>query len=106
MTQIISRIMLITDFIVFHVFQSKLGYVTLFLCTLHTYLYGGSRFLSPSMYKWYTPPGYMLSLVLPSVVIVLKMLILLPCVDRSLTRIRRGWERSSAGDDSRKALLT
>lgn len=48
----------------------------------------------------------MLSLVLPSAVIVLKMLILLPCVDRSLTRIRRGWERSSAGDDSSKALLT
>lgn len=86
--------------------QSKLGYVTLFLCTLHTYLYGGSRFLSPSTYKWYTPPGYMLCLVLPTAVIVLKNLILLPCVDRRLTRIRRGWERSSAGDDSRKVLLT
>lgn len=48
----------------------------------------------------------MLCLLLPSVVLVLKLLILLPCVDHSLTRIRRGWERSGAGDGSRKALLT
>lgn len=48
----------------------------------------------------------MLCLLLPSVVLVLKLLILLPCVDRSLTRIRRGWERTGVGDDSRKALLT
>ncbi|XP_019949085.1 metalloreductase STEAP4 [Paralichthys olivaceus] len=86
--------------------QSKLGYLTLFFCTLHTYLYGWSRFLQPSSYKWFTPPGYMLSLVLPSVVLVLKLLLLLPCVDRSLTRIRQGWERSDPENDSKKSLLT
>lgn len=87
--------------------QSKLGYLTLFFCTLHTYLYGSSKFLWVSTYKWFTPPGYMLSLVLPTVVIALKLLILLPCVDRRVARIRRGWERSArAEEESRKLLLT
>lgn len=90
----------------FSVFQSKLGYLTLFFCTFHTYLYGWGKFLYPTSYKWYTPPAYMLSLVVPSVVIVLKLLILLPCVDHSLTRIRRGWERADPEDDSKKSLLT
>ncbi|CAB1446362.1 unnamed protein product [Pleuronectes platessa] len=86
--------------------QSKLGYLTVFLCTLHTYLYGWNRFLKSYAYKWYTPPGYMLSLVLPSVVLVLKLLLMLPCVDRTLTRIRQGWERTDPEDDSKKSLLT
>nr|XP_046256205.1 metalloreductase STEAP4-like [Scatophagus argus]XP_046256206.1 metalloreductase STEAP4-like [Scatophagus argus] len=90
----------------FSFIQSKLGYLTLFTCTFHTYLYGWDRFLSPSSYKWYIPSAYMLSLVVPSVVLVLKLLILLPCVDRSLTRIRRGWERTDPRDDSKKLLLT
>ncbi|TMS11373.1 Metalloreductase STEAP4 [Larimichthys crocea] len=90
----------------FSFIQSKLGYLTLFFCTFHTYLYGWNKFLSPSYYKWYTPPAYMLCLVVPTVVIVLKLLILLPCVDRSLTRIRRGWERTDPEDDSKNLLLT
>lgn len=90
----------------FSLFQSKLGYLTLFFCTFHTYLYGWDKFLRASYYKWYTPPAYMLSLVVPSVVIVLKLLILLPCVDRTLARIRRGWERSNPEDDSKNSLLT
>uniref|UniRef100_A0A8C6STS9 STEAP family member 4 n=1 Tax=Neogobius melanostomus TaxID=47308 RepID=A0A8C6STS9_9GOBI len=84
----------------FSYIQSKMGYVTLFLCTLHTFLYGGDRFLRPSTYKWYTVPGYMLSLVVPTVVLLLKLLLLLPCVDHHLTRIRRGWERSAPLDHS------
>lgn len=88
----------------FSFIQSKLGYLTLFFCTFHTYLYGWDKFLRPSYYKWYTPPGYMLSLIVPSVVMGLKLLILLPCVDRTLTRIRRGWERTQ--DDSKIKLLT
>ncbi|XP_029958144.1 metalloreductase STEAP4-like [Salarias fasciatus] len=74
--------------------QSKLGYLTLFICTAHGYIYGWNKFLKTSTYKWYTPPGYMLCLIVPSVVLVLKLLLLLPCVDRSLTRIRQGWERT------------
>lgn len=87
--------------------QSKLGYLTLFFCTLHTYLYGSKSFLSVSTYKWFTPPGYLLSLVLPTVVIVLKLLILLPCVERRVARIRRGWERNGQGqEESHKLLVT
>lgn len=89
----------------FSFIQSKLGYLTLFLCTFHTYIYGWNKFLKPSYYKWYTPPAFMLSLVLPSVVIVLKLLILLPCVDRTLTRIRQGWERTGPKENSKKSLL-
>uniref|UniRef100_A0A3P9KV40 STEAP family member 4 n=1 Tax=Oryzias latipes TaxID=8090 RepID=A0A3P9KV40_ORYLA len=89
----------------FSFIQSKLGYITLFFCTFHTYLYGWDRFLYPSTYKWFSPPGYMLSLVVPTVVLVLKLLLLLPCVDRSLTRIRQGWERSDPEEESTKSLL-
>ncbi|KAM6968067.1 metalloreductase STEAP4-like [Aplochiton taeniatus] len=73
--------------------QSKLGHLTLLVCTAHGYLYGWDKFLRPSTYKWWTPPGYMLCLVLPSVVLLLKLLLLLPCVDRRVGRIRQGWER-------------
>ncbi|XP_045901287.1 metalloreductase STEAP4 [Micropterus dolomieu] len=89
----------------FSFIQSKLGYVTLFFCTFHTYLYGWNRFLFPSSYKWYTPSAYMLCLVVPSVVIVLKLLLLLPCVDHRLVRIRQGWERTDPEEDSNKSLL-
>ncbi|CAB1334253.1 unnamed protein product [Coregonus sp. 'balchen'] len=75
--------------------QSKLGHLTLLLCTAHTYLYGWNKFLRSSTYKWYTPPGYMLCLVLPSVVLLLKLLLITPCVDRTITRIRQGWERGA-----------
>ncbi|KAM9353657.1 metalloreductase STEAP4-like [Symphorus nematophorus] len=90
----------------FSFIQSKLGYLTLFFCTFHTYLYGWDKFLRPSYYKWYTPPMYLLALVLPSVVLVLKLLLLLPCVDHTITRIRQGWERTDPEDDSKKSLLT
>uniref|UniRef100_H2U6V2 STEAP family member 4 n=1 Tax=Takifugu rubripes TaxID=31033 RepID=H2U6V2_TAKRU len=59
--------------------QSKLGHLTLSICTAHGYIYGWNKFLRPSTYKWYTPPGYMLCLIVPSVVLVLKILLLLPC---------------------------
>uniref|UniRef100_A0A4W5LI83 STEAP family member 4 n=1 Tax=Hucho hucho TaxID=62062 RepID=A0A4W5LI83_9TELE len=79
----------------FSFIQSKLGHLTLLLCTAHTYLYGWNRFLSSSTYRWYTPPGYMLCLVIPSVVLLLKLLLITPCVDRTITRIRQGWERGA-----------
>ncbi|TNN02534.1 hypothetical protein fugu_010021 [Takifugu bimaculatus] len=49
--------------------QSKLGHLTLSICTAHGYIYGWNKFLRPSTYKWYTPPGYMLCLIVPSVVL-------------------------------------
>ncbi|KAM9353955.1 metalloreductase STEAP4-like [Symphorus nematophorus] len=83
----------------FSFIQSKLGHLTLCICTAHGYIYGWNKFLHPSTYKWYTPPGYMLCLIVPSVVLVLKTLLLLPCVDRTLTRIRQGWERTQPKEE-------
>ncbi|XP_037309396.1 metalloreductase STEAP4-like isoform X3 [Pungitius pungitius] len=86
----------------FNFIQSKLGHLTLFICTTHGYIYGWNKFLQPSTYKWYTPPGYLLCLIVPSVVLVLKALVLLPCVDRTLTRIRQGWERTQPNEEIEK----
>ncbi|KAI1894343.1 hypothetical protein AGOR_G00114840 [Albula goreensis] len=80
----------------FRFIQSKLGHLTLLLCTAHTLLYGWDKFLKPSTYKWYLPPGFMLSLIVPCVVLVLKFVLITPCVDRAVTRIRQGWERKPA----------
>ncbi|XP_056143001.1 metalloreductase STEAP4-like [Lampris incognitus] len=86
--------------------QSKLGYLTLLICTSHGYVYGWNKFLRPSVYKWWTPPAYMLCLVVPSVVLVLKLLLLLPCVDHRLTRIRQGWERTGTRAEKDENIAT
>ncbi|NWS39743.1 STEA4 Metalloreductase, partial [Probosciger aterrimus] len=78
----------------FRFVQSKLGYLTLILCTAHTLVYGGKRFLSPSSYRWYLPNAYMLSLIIPCMVLVVKFVLIFPCLDKPLTRIRQGWERN------------
>ncbi|XP_009806595.2 metalloreductase STEAP4 [Gavia stellata] len=78
----------------FRFVQSKLGYLTLILCTAHTLVYGGKRFLSPSSYRWYLPNAYMLSLIVPCIVLVVKFVLIFPCLDKPLTRIRQGWERN------------
>ncbi|NXK24579.1 STEA4 Metalloreductase, partial [Arenaria interpres] len=78
----------------FRFVQSKLGYLTLVLCTAHTLVYGGKWFLNPSSYRWYLPNAYMLSLVVPCVVLVAKFVLIFPCLDKPLTRIRQGWERN------------
>ncbi|RXN37027.1 metalloreductase STEAP4 [Labeo rohita] len=89
----------------FRFVQSKLGYLTLLLCTAHTFLYGWNRFLNPESYRWWMPPAYMLSLVVPCVVLILKLILITPCVDRKVTRIRQGWERqgktSANGGDTK-----
>ncbi|RLW11640.1 hypothetical protein DV515_00001500 [Chloebia gouldiae] len=78
----------------FRFVQSKLGYLTLILSTAHTLVYGGKWFLSPSAYKWYLPNIYILSLIVPCAVLVVKFLLIFPCVDKPLTQIRQGWERN------------
>uniref|UniRef100_A0A668TDY4 STEAP family member 4 n=2 Tax=Oreochromis aureus TaxID=47969 RepID=A0A668TDY4_OREAU len=79
--------------------QSTLGHLTLFLCTAHCYIYAWNKFLRTSTYKWYTPPGSMLCLIVPSVTLVLKLILVLPCVNRPLMRIRQGWERNRPKDE-------
>ncbi|NWW43505.1 STEA4 Metalloreductase, partial [Pedionomus torquatus] len=77
----------------FRFVQSNLGYLTLVFCTAHTLVYGGKWFLSPSSYRWYLPNAYMLSLIVPCIVLVVKFVLIFPCLDKPLTRIRQGWER-------------
>ncbi|XP_030641284.1 metalloreductase STEAP4 [Chanos chanos] len=89
----------------FRFVQSKLGHLTLLVCTAHGLLYGWNKFLKVSTYKWYTPPGFMLCLVIPCSVLVLKMIVILPCVDRPLTRIRQGWERKRRVVSHEKDIL-
>ncbi|XP_021019512.1 metalloreductase STEAP4 [Mus caroli] len=79
----------------FRFVQSKLGYLTLVLCTAHTLVYGGKRFLSPSILRWSLPSAYILALIIPCAVLVLKFILIMPCIDNTLTRIRQGWERNS-----------
>ncbi|XP_008064391.1 metalloreductase STEAP4 isoform X1 [Carlito syrichta] len=79
----------------FRFVQSKLGYLTLILCTAHTLVYGGKRFLSPSILRWFLPSAYVLALIIPCIVLVIKFILIMPCIDNILTRIRQGWERNS-----------
>lgn len=76
--------------------QSSLGFVALVLSTLHTLTYGWTRAFEESHYKFYLPPTFTLTLLVPCLVILAKALFLLPCVSRRLARIRRGWEKDSA----------
>ncbi|XP_030055878.1 metalloreductase STEAP4 [Microcaecilia unicolor] len=78
----------------FRFVQSKLGYLTLLLCTGHTLIFGWNKFLDVSRYRWYLPLPYMLSLVIPCIVLVIKFVLIMPCVDKTITQIRQGWERN------------
>ncbi|XP_023563810.1 metalloreductase STEAP4 isoform X2 [Octodon degus] len=79
----------------FRFVQSKLGFLTLILCTAHTVAYGGKKFLGPSALRWYLPSAYILALIIPCTVLVIKLILVMPCIDNALTRIRQGWERNS-----------
>uniref|UniRef100_H0WZ68 STEAP3 metalloreductase n=3 Tax=Otolemur garnettii TaxID=30611 RepID=H0WZ68_OTOGA len=76
--------------------QSTLGFVALVLSTLHTLTYGWTRAFEESRYKFFLPPTFTLTLLVPCVIILAKALFLLPCLRRRLNRIRRGWERDGA----------
>ncbi|KAM4704844.1 metalloreductase STEAP4 [Rhinophrynus dorsalis] len=78
----------------FRFVQSKLGYLTLVLCTAHTLVYGGDRFIYGPFYKWCLPPAFVLSLIIPCAVLVMKFIIVIPCLDKRIEKIRQGWERN------------
>ncbi|XP_053553339.1 metalloreductase STEAP3-like [Bombina bombina] len=76
--------------------QSKLGFAALVISTLHTLLFGWKRAFDGTRYKFYLPPTFTLTLLVPFAVILAKIVLLLPCVDRRLLRIRRGWEKNGS----------
>ncbi|XP_069811885.1 metalloreductase STEAP3 [Dendropsophus ebraccatus] len=73
--------------------QSKLGFVALLLCTLHTLTFGWKRAFDGNRYKFYLPPTFTLTLVLPFIIILARIFFLLPCINAKLMKIRRGWEK-------------
>ncbi|XP_056391320.1 metalloreductase STEAP3 isoform X2 [Hyla sarda] len=75
--------------------QSKLGFAALVVGTLHTLTFGWRRAFDGSRYKFYLPPTFTLTLVLPFVIILARIIFLLPCFNTKLRKIRRGWEKDS-----------
>ncbi|XP_027710558.1 metalloreductase STEAP3 isoform X1 [Vombatus ursinus] len=75
--------------------QSTLGFLALVITTFHTLTYGWTRAFEESRYKFYLPPTFTLTLLVPCVVILAKGLFLLPCLRCRLARIRRGWEKET-----------
>lgn len=74
--------------------KSTLGYVALLISTFHVLIYGWKRAFEEEYYRFYTPPNFVLALVLPSIVILGKIILLLPCISQKLKRIKKGWEKS------------
>ncbi|KAM4606569.1 STEAP1 protein-like [Polymixia lowei] len=73
--------------------QRSLGYTALLLCTSHALVYGWKKWVELNQYVWYTPPSFILASMLPLSVLLVKAVLLLPCWNRRLEQIRRGWER-------------
>ncbi|XP_031439808.1 STEAP family member 1B isoform X3 [Clupea harengus] len=77
----------------FQFIQRTLGYLALLLCTTHALVFGWRKWVEPKHYIWYTPPSFILASLLPAVVLLVKTVLSLPCLDQRLERIRRGSER-------------
>ncbi|XP_063777574.1 STEAP1 protein [Pseudophryne corroboree] len=88
----------------YHFIQSKMGYVALFLSTVHTLVFAWNKWVDINQFIWYTPPTFMLVSFLPVIVLLCKVTLLLPCFSKRIQRIRCGWEsdRKMAG----KCMLT
>ncbi|XP_054827807.1 metalloreductase STEAP3 isoform X2 [Eublepharis macularius] len=77
----------------FSFIQSTLGFVALVISTLHVLTYGWTRAFDENQYKFYLPPTYTLTLLVPCAVILAKVFFHLPCMNQRLRRIRNGWEK-------------
>ncbi|CAH1266281.1 STEAP3 [Branchiostoma lanceolatum] len=78
----------------FNFVQSKLGWVVLIFAIVHNAVYGAEVFTLPRLFSSYTIAVFQLTLVLPAILVLMKVVTLLPCVGPRVDRIRRGWERS------------
>ncbi|XP_068165355.1 metalloreductase STEAP3-like [Antennarius striatus] len=74
--------------------QSTLGYCALSMATLHTLLFGWDRAFDPKQYRFYTPPTFLLVVILPVTILLCRVSLLVPCLAGRLRRIRRGWEKN------------
>ncbi|XP_049610056.1 metalloreductase STEAP3 [Syngnathus scovelli] len=78
----------------FNFVQSTLGYCALSMATVHTLLFGWDRAFDPGQYRFLLPPTFLLVLILPVTVLMVRLILLLPCIAHQLRKIRRGWEKS------------
>ncbi|XP_039350250.1 metalloreductase STEAP3 isoform X2 [Mauremys reevesii] len=77
----------------FSFIQSTLGFIALVVSTLHTLTFGWTKAFDENQYKFYLPPSYTLTLLVPCTVILAKIFFHLPCIHQRLRRIRNGWEK-------------
>ncbi|XP_078272883.1 metalloreductase STEAP2-like [Rhinoraja longicauda] len=84
----------------FSFIHSTLGFVALLISIFHVLIYGWKRAFEEEYYRFYTPPNFVLALILPFIVIIGKVILLLPCIKMRLRKIRKGWEKSQFQDDS------
>ncbi|KAG8125135.1 putative Metalloreductase STEAP3 isoform X6 protein, partial [Naja naja] len=78
----------------FSFIQSTLGFIALVISTFHTLTYGWTRAFDENQYKFYLPPTFTLTLLVPCTIILAKLFFNFPCISQRLQRIRSGWERT------------
>ncbi|XP_066210075.1 STEAP1 protein [Saccopteryx leptura] len=76
----------------FQYIQSKLGIVSLLLCTIHALIFAWNKWVDIKQFVWYTPPTFMIAVFLPIVVLMCKAILFLPCLRVKIRKIRFGWE--------------
>ncbi|XP_048367312.1 metalloreductase STEAP1 [Sphaerodactylus townsendi] len=86
----------------FHYIQSKMGYLALLLCTTHALVFAWNKWIDIGQFLWYTPPTFMIAVLLPIVVLACKSILLLPCLSKRLQKIRAGWNNNTM---SSRALM-
>lgn len=73
--------------------QSQLGHVTLFLSICHVVVMGAPGWAKGGPVKTIQSITF-LSLIIPFITLLCKIIFSFPCVDRRVQKIRRGWEAS------------
>ncbi|CAH2282345.1 metalloreductase STEAP1 [Pelobates cultripes] len=81
--------------------QSKMGYIALFLCTAHAFVFAWDKWVDVNQFIWYTPPSFMLAVILPVIALVCKAILLLPCLNKRVQKIRCGWESKQENGNKR-----
>ncbi|KAK4320683.1 hypothetical protein Pmani_008465 [Petrolisthes manimaculis] len=78
----------------FNFIQSRLGWFSLVLALAHVIFHGWAQLINFNL-PCYLPSIGQLVVLVPLVTVILKIPLLLPCIDRPLTNIRQGYERVS-----------
>ncbi|XP_063159666.1 STEAP1 protein [Candoia aspera] len=80
----------------FHYIQSKMGYLALLLCTIHALVFAWDKWIDVRQYLWYTPPTFIIAVILPIIVLTCKIILLFPCFRKRLQKIRSGCDAATS----------